>query len=189
MRRRQLLAVLGTVGVAGCGSRFSGSESESTDLTPAPVPEARTSTMTQANGNCPLVPAEAELYHCPPQHANNRLQVLANPRVYNAGTGGIEFTLQNDSTLPFHTGRYRWTVAEEGANSWSVIDRGTGIDRLFINPGESFTWTLNGGSVVSGEAVSVAVGGGRHAFAVTGAVPRGRLTAVVSPFVVRPTVG
>lgn len=189
MRRRQLLAGLGAVVVAGCGSRLRGSNSEVESLTPAPVPAVTTSTPSPARETCPRVPTEAELYVCPPKNNRDGLLLTPDSRTYNAGTGGLSFTLRNGSSLPFHTGRTRWTVANRGTDGWGAIDRGTGTDRLFLEPGESFVWTLNDESTGDGEAIDVAVGGGPHAFAVTGAIPRGRLIAVVAQFDVEPSFG
>lgn len=130
------------------------------------------------------------MYVCSPRSdSGNGLQLLPEASTYDAGTGGFEVTLSNQLSLPFRTGRDRWTLAHRTGGSWSLLARGAGTDLQTVEPGESLVWVLGSESDTDGTELDVAVGGGRHLFAVVGAVPRGELTAVASPFRIEPALG
>lgn len=188
-RREVLVAIGGSLATTGCVGLLGGGSDETETLTPAPVPTtggdvSRPSERTR----CPELPAEAEAYVCSSRaESGNGLRLIPEASTYDAGTGGFEFTLSNQLSLPFRTGRDRWTLGHRTAEGWSVLARGEGTGLRAVEPGGSVVWVLGGGDADATQ-LDVDVGGGQHALAVTGAVPRGVLTAVVSSFRIEPSI-
>lgn len=196
MRRRDLLAGLagafGALGLAGCNGAGGGDPAadDAGTLTPAPVPTTTRRPARASDGGCPGLPLEAELVRCSPA-TGRTLRLVPESSVYNAGSGPFTVTLRNGTRTTFRTGRDRWVLAQRTAGGWTVVARGEGVDRLWVGPGESFSWVLggDGGEADGPERLAVAVGGGPHALAVVGAVPRGVRTALVARFRIEPSLG
>lgn len=96
------------------------------------------------------------------------------------------FRLRNRSGVAFTTADGWWTVARYDGE-WRIVTQGEGGERRTVEPGDALAWTLSlaGGAPAGGREVSLALGEGRYAFAVSGYVRRGELTGLVAPFAVR----
>ncbi len=164
MRRRALLSAFPAAiasALAGC----AGGDGTTTEtLTPADVPTGRRPTPTGTpTVACPALPSNAEVYVCSPTApGENALRLGPSSRVYEAGNGGLAFTLHNDTGLAFRTGRDQWTLARRDRAGWSIVDQGDGSDRLVVGPGESFVWEFDAaaGRDVSGAGRGTAEGVG-----------------------------
>jgi hypothetical protein len=193
---------------AGAGART---------LTPAPVPTARPTTRRPASreAGCPELPLEADIVRCASETpARESIRLVPESSTYDSGSGPFAFTLRNTTTLTFRTGRDQWVLAQRAGDEWTVVARGGGSDLLWVEPGGSFSWVLGANPAVAtggsrgtedaepepfdespgtgdagSEPLEVAVGGGPHALAVIGAVPRGARTALVARFRIEPSLG
>jgi hypothetical protein len=213
VRRRDVLAGLSGVvgGLAGCnglsGDAAPGEPDAGTGartLTPAPVPTTRRPTRPTAarTAGCSGLPFEAEIVRCASEApARESIRLIPESSTYNSGSGPFVFTLRNGSALTFRTGRDQWVLARHTGGQWTVVARGGGGDLLWVEPGGSFSWLLGGDpgdaatdtspgtDEAAPEPLDVAVGGGPHALAVIGAVPRGARTALVARFRIEPFLG
>lgn len=190
-------------GDAAPGGSQTGADARTWTLTPAPVPTSRPTTRSapSRSAGCSELPFDAEIVRCASETAaRESIRLVPESSTYNSGSGPFAFTLRNTTTLTFRTGRDQWVLAGRTGGEWTVVARGGGSDLLWVEPGGSFSWVLGGepaaatdGSPGTGDAGSepleVAVGGGPHALAVIGAVPRGARTALVARFRIEPSLG
>ncbi len=215
MRRRDVLAglssVLGVLGLTGCNGLADDSEpmvpgAGTRTLTPAPVPTASATPHPAAarSGACPEFSLDAEIVRCASEAAAGSVRLAPESSTYHSGSGSFGFTLRNDTTLTFRTGRDQWLLAQRLGDEWTIIARGEGEDVLWVEPGDSFSWVLGGDATAAAETgtetgdglvdagpepLEAAVGGGAHALVVIGAVPRGARTALVARFRIEPSLG
>lgn len=191
--RRELLAALcgcGTTGIAGCLSGLSGSRSRGTEtVTPAPVPTTGPTRLqtTMSRVRCPELPTNAEVYLCSSTGSGgNDLHMIteAGTSTRDPAPGGFVFTLSNETSVAFQTGRDWWTLAARGGGGWVTVDQGDGTDRVTVDPGGTFVWSLGGdGDGPRTECLDVDVRAeGWHALSITGYVASGELIAVIAPF-------
>jgi hypothetical protein len=195
MRRRRLLGLAGSVGLAGltgCAA-FGGPSDPAETLTPAEVPASPTPTATAtvapARSPCPELPGTADRYVCASELTEG-LRLVPTTSVYDASSDGLEFVFTNRTDRPFETGEDWWTLAQRTREGWSTVDAGAATDELTVEPGGTYGWLL-GGTTEPGPGVAWAdtdFGGGDHAFVVTGEFGGDR-TAVIAPFRVEPAFG
>lgn len=153
MRRRAILATLGSTLLAGCGSRVGGGPNpvENT-LTPVAVPSLEREADPADTAVCPVFLEDVAVYVCWDGEGGRGVRLRPESSTHDAGTGGFRFTLWNRGDFVFRTSRDRWTVMGREADGWKVIDRGAARDRLTVGPGEQFAWVLGGADGGEGAA-------------------------------------
>ncbi|SDR14669.1 hypothetical protein [Natronobacterium texcoconense] len=140
LERRHLLALVGTSGVlAGCLEEF--------ELDPSPGGGGGGATSVSSGGedlpDCPAYGDRVDRVVCYGSGDDDHVFLEPSERKAAIGDDSIEFTLRNESDRRLATNFYNWRVDKRVDGDWyRVAPLGYNQPLMYVDPGESHTWTF-----------------------------------------------
>lgn len=195
MRRRRLVALLGSGALAGCvGQLREGSDGTTDSTTPGGTDDGTTTDDTTTDEPpaddpvpveqsrfegepCPDFLDDTTCYHALGTGVHERAYIVPDDEVLERPSASTTFTLYNGSDEEVGMNPFAWTVAKRVDDGWAyVAPHVVPQPYAYVAPGGRFTWTFGIGDATveedsMGDAVRIEhLGPGVYAFAQAGAL-------------------
>ena len=200
MRRRRLIALLGSGALAGCvGQLREGSDGTTDSTTPGGTDEGTTTNETTTDGTttddppaddpipvdqsrfegepCPAFVDDTTCYHALDTGVHERAYIVPGDEVLERPSDSTTFTLYNGGDESVGMNPFAWTVAKRVDDAWAyVAPHAVPQPYTRIAPGARFTWQFGIGDAdveedaMGSRATVEHLGPGVYAFAQAGAL-------------------
>lgn len=145
MNRRQVLALLGSAGIAGCLGT-SPDEPRGTDRTTATTDRTTETDLPEFGVSnpegCPSFDSDVKRVVCSPD-ADDPLTFESGSQSGSLPRAEFEFVLTNGTNAQFDVNFYNWSVWKRAQGDWfRVAPRGWPQPLMYLRPGDSHAWHL-----------------------------------------------
>ena len=172
--RRHLLGLVGVGALAGCLDDPDQPSSDSTSSTDGreDYPNSSGAAGTQLP-SCPDYGERVDRVICDDADGSGDEPIILEPSTRTVEIGSpIEFTLRNDSDARLATNFYNWRVDKHVDGRWNrVAPMGHNDPLMFVDPGDTHTWTVTPTNDGIDEGAPVEPAGGTETIALAGVGP------------------